>query len=172
MTSSEQPEGGREATAPDYKVGYGQPPLASRFKPGNPGNPTGRRKRRKTVGDIIREALTRRIEVKENGRSRKVTLQEVIILNLARAAAQGDGKAIRTLFTLQERYQDSAETTLNAADLEAEDRKIIEDHLARLRPAVNAVKSEAGPNDRSNPPNKTDDRRPEGETDSAEEDKS
>jgi hypothetical protein len=168
MGNSEHPDNGREAAGPDYKVGYRRPPIASRFKPGNPGNPTGRRKRRKTVGEIIREAMTRRIDVKENGRSRRLTLQEVIILKLARAAAQGDAKAIRTLFTLQERYQDSDETALNAADLEAEDRKIIEEHLAQLRSVENASESQAGPNDQANRLNMTDDGEPEGSPDSPE----
>lgn len=134
------------ASEPDYKVGYGRPPLASRFKPGNPGNPTGRRKRRKTVGEIIRDTMTRRIEVRENGRPRRVTLQEVIVLNLARAAAQGDGKAIRTLFTLQERYQDSGETVLNPDDLDAEDRKIIAEHFAKLGSVDEAPCPQADPN--------------------------
>jgi hypothetical protein len=127
--------GGDDAPASNYKVGYRRPPIATRFKVGNPGNPTGRHKRRKTVGDTIQDALRRRIEITENGRSRKVTYQEVIILRLVGNAAKGDGGAIRTLFNLQERYQDSTETTLSGADLAAEDRKIIEDYLANLRPA-------------------------------------
>jgi len=122
----------RTSSEKDYEVGYGRPPVASRFKIGNPG-PVGRRKKKKTVGQIIHDAMMRRIKVEENGRSRTVTAQEVIILNLVRSAARGDLRAIRALFALRESYHDSADTTLNPSDLEAEDRKIIEEHLADLR---------------------------------------
>jgi len=40
--SSRHPPRGRSSS--DQKVGYGQPPLESRFKPGQSGNPKGRPK--------------------------------------------------------------------------------------------------------------------------------
>ena len=90
-----------------------------------------------------------RIKVVENGHSRTVTAQELIILNLIRAAARGDIKAIHALFSMRDRYQDSKETTLDPAELDAEDRKIIEEHLAGLRPSDISVGAQA-PDDKTN----------------------
>jgi hypothetical protein len=117
----------------DYEVGYARTPVSGRYKLGDVGNPKGRPKKMKTVGQIIDDAMMMRIKVEENGRSRTVTAQELIIFNLVRLAARSDLRAIRALFALRDHYHDSSDTTLNPSDLEAEDRKIIEEHLAELR---------------------------------------
>jgi hypothetical protein len=117
----------------DYEVGYARPPVSRRYKAGDVGNPKGRPKKKKTVGQIIDDAMMMRIKVEENGRSRTMTAQELIIFNLVRLAARSDLRAIRALFALRDHYHDSSDTTLNPSDLEAEDRKIIEEHLAEFR---------------------------------------
>ena len=90
-----------------------------------------------------------RIKVAENGQSRTVTAQELIILNLIRAAARGDIKAIHALFSMRDRYQDSKDTTLDPAELDAEDRKIIEEHLAGLQASDISADAQA-PDDKTN----------------------
>jgi hypothetical protein len=153
---SDDSEGGDDdASASNYKVGYRRPPIATRFKLGNPGNPTGRRKKRKTVGHALQDTMARRVQITENGRSRKATYQELIILNLVRNAAKGDAHAIRTLFSLLDRYQDSAETILNDSNLAADDRKIIEQYLAELRPADQTPAPEPGVNTEDSPSDET-----------------
>jgi hypothetical protein len=117
----------------DHSGGYGQPPVSGRWKPGQSGNPKGRKKSSKTVGQSIDETLTRKVTVEEDGRRLTLTLQELIIRNLVHAAARRDTKAIHALFALKARYQDSKETLLDPTDLDMEDRKIIEEHLAKLR---------------------------------------
>jgi hypothetical protein len=116
----------------DDQVGYGRPPIATRFKAGGVGNPKGRPKKTKTVGQIIQAALMTRVTVEENGRPKSVTAQEVIIRNLVHAAARRDTRAIHTLFALRDRYQDSPETTLDPSQLDADDRKIIDEYFARF----------------------------------------
>jgi hypothetical protein len=61
-----------------------------------------------------------------------MTAQEFIFLNLVRAAARGDTRAIQTLFSLRERYQDTSETALDLAELGKEDQKILEEYFAML----------------------------------------
>ena len=117
----------------DYEVGYGRPPVATRFQPGGIGNPKGRPRKQKSVGKIIQEALMIRVTIEENGRSRTMTAQELIFRNLVSAAARRDVRAIHALYALKERYQDSTETTLDPAELQPEDRQIIEGYLATLR---------------------------------------
>ena len=48
---------------PDYIVGYGRPPEASRFKKGQSGNPLGRPKARRNVRSEIEDALTESVPV-------------------------------------------------------------------------------------------------------------
>jgi hypothetical protein len=116
----------------DYEIGYGRPPVATRFRPGDVGNPKGRPKRGKPVGQIIHDAMMTPVRIDVNGKPKTMTAQEVIIHNLVRSAARGDTKAIHTLFALKARYQESAETTLMPSDLEPNDRKIIEEYLAKI----------------------------------------
>ena len=130
MSRSQSPN--RPATGNDYDVGYGRPPVATRFQLGGIGNPKGRPKKEKTVGQDLEEALMIRVRIEENGRSKTMTAQQVILRNLVRAAARGDTRAIHLVFTLRDRYRDSPETTLNPTDLESEDRKILEEYLAML----------------------------------------
>jgi hypothetical protein len=122
----------RPGTGKDYEVGYGRPPVATRFQPGSINNPNGRPKKKKTVGQTFEQALMIRVRIEENGRPKTMTAQEVIIRNLVNAAARGDTRAIHLVFALRERYQDSSETTLNPTELADEDRKILEEYLAML----------------------------------------
>lgn len=140
----------------DYEVGYGRPPVATRFRPGGVGNPKGRPKRAKTVGQIIQEAMMTPVRIEVNGKPKTMTAQEVIIRNLVHSAARGDTKAIHALFGLKARYQDSAETTLMPSDLEATDRKIIEEYLGKvsgnsavvaLAPAASDAAHDVNPNE-------------------------
>jgi hypothetical protein len=73
-----------------------------------------------------------RITFEENGQSKIMTAQEIIIRNLVRIAAHGDIRAINMIFALQQRYQGSSETTLNLTELDQKDRKILEEYFATL----------------------------------------
>jgi len=117
----------------DYEVGFKRPPVETRFKRGNVGNPKGRPKKRQTVGQIIEGALMTKVTVMENGRPKRMTAEEVIIRKLALDAASGDKRAIQTLFSLRDRYRDSTETTLDLTNLQSDDRKILDDYFAALQ---------------------------------------
>jgi hypothetical protein len=130
VSQIENPDEAGSARPRDYAIGYGRPPVATRFQPGNNCNPRGRPKQKKTVGDEIQAALNTKVRIPVAGKMKTMTKQQVIIQNLVNAAARGDGKAIHRLFALAERYQDSAEATIDPSDLNASDRRIIEGFLA------------------------------------------
>ena len=67
----------------DYAVGYGRPPKETRFQPGKSGNPTGRRKGSRSVGAILNDVFRQKIEVTENGKTRRVMALEVMARRLA-----------------------------------------------------------------------------------------
>jgi hypothetical protein len=131
MSSTENPQRPDDGRREDYPVGYGRPPIATRFRDGNCCNPRGRPKQKKTAGQLIDEAMNSKIKIVVEGKTRTMTKQQVIIHNLINAAARGDSKAIHTLFALKARYQDSSETAINPSDLDASDRKIIEEFLIK-----------------------------------------
>ena len=97
---------GRETPDPDpsptteWRVGYRRPPLATRFRPGQSGNPRGSRKREGTFGAAVAAALGEKIEVKENGRSRRITKLEAAAKQLANHAAMGDQRAMQLVVRL------------------------------------------------------------------------
>ena len=45
-------------------VGYGRPPVHTRFKAGQSGNPRGRRKGQRNVHTVVDEALSQRITIR------------------------------------------------------------------------------------------------------------
>lgn len=67
-----------------------RPPEASRFKPGQSGNPKGRPKGSKNEATILHELFSRKIEVREGHRVRKVQFLEALFLRLCDTALRGD----------------------------------------------------------------------------------
>ncbi len=90
-----------EESPPDKEaVGYGRPPVASRFKKGRSGNPRGRPRRNQdaaalnaSIGEIILLESYRTIEVRENDQLVKMPLIRAVIRSLGVAAVKGSLKA-------------------------------------------------------------------------------
>jgi hypothetical protein len=80
-------------------VGYCKPPVHTRFKKGQSGNPSGRRKKKTRVGifDIFQEELDRILTVRYNGKSVRMTALEHIIFRQFLRAAKGDVRALQTV---------------------------------------------------------------------------
>src|ERR1700732_1671509 len=70
---SNQGEKSASDNAAHVPVGYGQPPLASRFKPGTSGNAKGRPKGSKNFKTLIKQAMTASISIQEGQTSRRVS---------------------------------------------------------------------------------------------------
>jgi hypothetical protein len=77
----------------NYPVGYGRPPLASRFKPGKTGNAKGRPKGSKNLKTIIREAMTASISIQEGGKTKRVSRIEDVVLRQLQKALMGSDQA-------------------------------------------------------------------------------
>jgi hypothetical protein len=83
-----------------YTVGYGRPPVQTRFQPGQSGNPRGRRKGAKNLATLLAAALDERVTVKEGGKQRKITKREAMIKQLVNKSAGADLRAMRMLLDL------------------------------------------------------------------------
>src|ERR1700674_265328 len=77
----------------DYEVGYSRPPGKYRCKPGRSGNPKGRPKAAKNEATILHNLLNRKIEIREAGKPRKITVLEAMLLKFAEEALRGNPKA-------------------------------------------------------------------------------
>jgi hypothetical protein len=99
---SAKEEGHPESESPvaDERVGYGRPPLATRFRPGQSGNPRGRPKGARNFSTVIASALSERVAVTENGRRRRITKLEAAIKQLVNRAAAGAARATALLLQL------------------------------------------------------------------------
>ena len=87
-----------------YRVGYSKPPLHSRFKKGQSGNPQGGRGR-KPLAVLLDEVLDRRGAAKPPQRA---TRRETILAVLVEQAAAGDLRATRLLLDLIRRSEAAA----------------------------------------------------------------
>jgi hypothetical protein len=74
----------------DYEVGYGRPPKKHQFKPGRSSNPKGRPKGAKNEATIFNNILNRRIEIRESGKRRKITVLEAMLLKFTEQALRGN----------------------------------------------------------------------------------
>ena len=82
----------------DYKVGPGKPPLRTRFKKGQSGNPRGRSP--KNLATLLADALNEKVYVTIDGRRRKITNREAIITQMVNKSASADLRATKMLIDM------------------------------------------------------------------------
>ncbi|MBZ0123728.1 MAG: DUF5681 domain-containing protein [Roseovarius sp.] len=112
----------------DYEVGYGKPPVATRFRPGRSGNPKGRprgakNKRAKLneerLKGIILDEAYRDITVRDGDRTVSVPMAQAIVRALAVNAAKGQHRAQRLfaemLSTTERQNKELADAWLETA---------------------------------------------------------
>jgi hypothetical protein len=92
------------------EVGYGRPPKASRWKPGQSGNPSGKKKGTKNGATILQEIMQRMISVSDNGKVRKITVQEGLYVAHVTRGLKGDLKAATFLLREYAAIQSSEAT--------------------------------------------------------------
>jgi hypothetical protein len=98
MTGEHDSKGVRSDEQISYEVGYGRPPLASRFKKGRSGNPKGRPKSQsKAIGQLLLTALDTPVTVSLGGREQSVDATKALLINLVHQAIKGDPNAFRAL---------------------------------------------------------------------------
>jgi hypothetical protein len=120
-------------TARDYVVGYGKPPLHSRFQKGRSGNPKGRPRGRKNMSTLLSDALNGSVIVVESGRRKKITKREAIVTQLVNKSASADLKATQMVLAMLSDLESRADASADPAPFTEADQQVIQRIQARLR---------------------------------------
>ncbi|QIG91103.1 DUF5681 domain-containing protein [Bradyrhizobium sp. 6(2017)] len=90
-----------------YEVGYGKPPLATRFQKGQSGNPSGKPKKVRQPfdpGRVLEAIDNEEITVTDNGKRKRMTKAEIQFRQLFVKAIRGDMKAARLIVKMAADY--------------------------------------------------------------------
>ncbi|MEH2567771.1 DUF5681 domain-containing protein [Bradyrhizobium sp. AZCC 2289] len=110
----------------DEDVGYGKPPRRHQFKPGQSGNPKGRKKGVKNEITILQELLQHKVVLNERGKTRKIILLEAILRKIAEDCLRGNIKSVGFLLN---RYYAAAAGNAAQADLSEDDKEVLDAYL-------------------------------------------
>ncbi len=80
------------------KIGYGNPPKATRFAKGKSGNPSGRPKGSRNTYKLLDDILEQKITMMQEGKPIRISKKMAILLQAVNSAVKGDLKAIQNLF--------------------------------------------------------------------------
>ncbi len=115
----------------EYEVGNKKPPKHSQFKPGESGNPAGRRKGSLGFKTLLAAELKSTIKIQEAGKTKIVTKQQAMVKQVVSKALKGDDKAFGRLIPLM--LAIGAEELADAGQsLTAEQKTILERNARRL----------------------------------------
>jgi hypothetical protein len=124
------------AAGAGYEVGYGRPPPHSRFRPGQSGNPAGRRKGVRNLSTDVQRTLRVPVKVTEGGRTRKISTQEGALMRLREKALQGDARSLDRLLELAQRFNNDAGEIGAAQALSADDQVVLAAYAAEVTAAA------------------------------------
>jgi Family of unknown function (DUF5681) len=120
-----------EKKKPTNNVGYGKPPKATQFKPGQSGNPKGRPKGVSNFSTDVLNALHTPVRVEKAGRVRHETSQMAMLMVLREKALKGDPKALQQYLNLAVQFN-TAEPVALSQKLAPKDEEILAAYVRGL----------------------------------------
>ena len=125
-------EGKMSETEREYAANYRKPPLHTRFKKGQSGNPRGRPA--KNLPALLAAALNEKVTVTENGKRRQVTKREAVIAQLVNKSASAELRATKMLIDMLRDIEKRAEPAIAEKNLFGPtDKEVIQQLITRLR---------------------------------------
>ena len=115
----------------DDAVGYRRPPMKTRFKPGQSGNPGGRRKNPRNVATALIAELQTKVTVRENGQDQKLPKSAAMAKALVARALKGDAKAFGHIMALLPDQFRVPEEAKPAPDISETERAVLERFITR-----------------------------------------
>jgi hypothetical protein len=125
-----------EGRGADYEVGYGKPPVRTRFQRGRSGNPEGGRRRKKPnkkFSDLFLEHMSETITVSIAGRQRRMTRFEFLARGLVADALKGKERVRKQVIDWAIALEASGEMTAPEMAPSKEDLEILQAFLDRNR---------------------------------------
>lgn len=116
----------------DYEVGYGRPPKSTQFKPGQSGNPNGRKRKPKSVQAQMQKVVSRKVQINEGGVVKRLPLQDVIFRTIANKAAKGDLNAAKFVFSLLHAPEYAETDVIDQTSLPPDDQAMLDEIMARF----------------------------------------
>ena len=128
----------------DYEVGYGRPPRSGQFKPGQSGNPKGRKKREETISGALRAELAATQKVRENGKEKTLSKAEILAKQWVRQGMEGKQRAVPEIAKLESRFlsQAVAAVAASAEPRETSGGELTQTDVAMLKWFVQGLESE------------------------------
>jgi hypothetical protein len=122
----------------EYAVGKWKPPLHTRFKKGQSGNPSGRPKGKVTVADadaVLDQVLNALIPVNENGRPLKITKMRALYTRTVNEALKGHLPSAKLLFAhlIRRSAQAAPDSSGEQSKTDDEAKKELEAYLNEIR---------------------------------------
>ncbi len=87
----------------DYQVGYKRPPLHTRFKPGQSGNPNGRPAGRPNHKTTIERVMNEKVSVREGEKTRHMTKFEAMLQAQTVKGMKGDARSTGVVINMMTR---------------------------------------------------------------------
>lgn len=112
-------------------IGPGNPPVSTRFQPGQSGNPAGRPRKERSLLKHVETELDAEMQIREGNEVRRLTKREVLAKRMVNDALGGDAKAITALMRLLGTATESNENAVATVPLES-----VMNFLARRLPTA------------------------------------
>lgn len=100
------------------RVGYRQPPIHTRFRPGQSGNPNGRPRGSASPTSVVQRIMGEKLSVREGDKVRLISKFEAMMRSLSVKAMKGDLRALATVLNLVAEGGQFAEPTSQKMTIE------------------------------------------------------
>ena len=110
-------------------AGYRHPPLHSRWRKGQSGNPSGRPKRPKRIEEDVLAEMSEKVTLTEGGRSKRITKQRALIKGHTARGIKGDTRSAKLILDILQRASGQQPEQGTSASLTPAETKILEDYL-------------------------------------------
>lgn len=115
-------------------TGYKQPPVASRWKKGQSGNPSGRKPGTLNLRTDLIAELKEVIQINEGGSARRITKQRALLKSLAARGIQGDARAANLILNLIVRLTEGdAAPQDESTPVSAQDEAVLAAYVKRVQ---------------------------------------
>ena len=119
-----------------YTVGYGKPPIHTRFREGESGNPKGKKKGQRSLKGVVEKVFQEKVSIRTARGTRKVTKLDALVQKLMNDALTGDARAVVHIIRLAKEAgltQEAAAIEAASQELTEEDRLILERYMKSRR---------------------------------------